>query len=252
MQSSVSHYIDYHNIPVPEDLLTIEIPSWDAVAQPLVAYAEEQYAKMTGRPWSALTDDKVAALNLPGIENLAQLKQYGMQTYQKNQENYQYFEKVLPFILKFYRQTANTVMDREEKEAYVKEYLDQVEAYAQADGLSLKAYTRDRLKLQGEGDYRSLLEDRALEDFTFKLIAQDIFDQSGRQLNEESYESFIMQNVLHNQADEIDLREQIPYQRYLKMIPEMELSQEMFQFFVSKMRIKINPEAEVRLFKNRS
>lgn len=98
---------------------------------------------------------------------------------------------------------------------------------------------------------RDILAEHALEDFTFKLIAQDIFDQSGRQLNEETYESFIMQNVLHNQADEIELREQIPYQRYLKMIPEMELSQEMFQYFVKQMKVKINPDAKVRLFKNR-
>ena len=251
MQSSVTNYIDYQKIPIPEDLLTIEIPSWDAVAQPLVDYAEEQYAKMTGQEWSALTDEKVAALNLPGIDNLAQLKQYGMETYQKNQENYQYFEQVLPFILKFYRQTANTVMDRSEKEAYVKEYIEQVEAYAQAEGRTLRVYARDRLKLEFEGDVRDILEERALEDFTFKLIAQDIFNQSGRQLNEETYESFIMQNVLHNQADEIELREQIPYQRYLKMIPEMELSQEMFQYYVKQMKIKINPGAEVRLFKNR-
>ena len=249
MKSSVSNYINYQDIPVPQDLLTIEIPSWEAVAQPIVDYAEDQYAKLTGQDRTPLDDDKVLELNLSGISSLSDLKKYGMETYQKNQEYYQYFEKVLPFILSYYQETSNPIIDRQEKIDYLDDYIEQIQTYAQAEDMTLAEYVKEKLKLDFQGDPLKILQQRGLEDFIFKLIAQDIFVKSGRTLNEESYEDFIMQNVLHNQLDEIDLREEMPYHRYLSMIPEIELSQAMMAFFIQQMRVKINPEAPLRLFK---
>lgn len=248
MKSSVSHYLDYRNIPIPEEMLTIKIPSWEATAQPLVDYAKKQYIHRFGKLEGDFNDEKVQALALPGIETLNDLKRYGMSTYQKNQENYQYFSQVLPFILKFYQVSSNTIIDRDEKEAYLAEYLEHMKFYAQAEKLRLEKYVEDKLHIKLDGPVEDLIRQRGLEDFVFKIIAHDMFTKSGHVLNEDSYEEFIMQNVLNNGLDEINLREEIPYHRYLKMIPEMQLSQDMFNYFVSKMHVKIDPESTIRLF----
>lgn len=248
MRSSVNQYIPYQDLPVPRELLTIEIPSWDAVAQPMVDYVEEKYVETFGTPWSALTDEMVSALDIPGIKTLAQVKQYGMDVYKKNQEYYQYFEKVLPFILKYYHDNSNTIIDREEKEAYQEEYLAQVQAYAEEANLSLADYVQDTLHLSGEP--KVALRRRASEDFTFKLIAWDVFNRRGNTLADEDYENYIQQNVLYHQADEIELREQMPKDSYFASLPEMQFSQEVFEFYLKQMTVKINPTAPVRLFRS--
>ncbi len=246
MKSSVENYVNYQQIPVPEDKLTIEIPSWEAVAKPMVDLVLQKYNQQYQTEVKVLTDEMVKALNLPQLKSLHQVKQYGMDVYIQNLSFMTYHEEVLPWILTFYKENTNTIMDRQEKEDYVKEYIQSVRFFAEAKNLSLETYAKDILKLKHKPI--EALTRRALEDFTFKLIAIAEFDKQGVVLDDIAYEEFIQKNVLHKQIDEIELRDEMPLKKFQQMMPEMALSEDMRNYYVSKMTVKINPDMKVRRF----
>lgn len=244
MKSSVENVMSYQDIPVPEDLLTIEIPSWDAVAQPLVDHAKRQYEEMVNEPVEELTSEMVEVLSLPGVTTVNQLKQYGMDLYQRNQTQMQFYNKVLPFILKYYSENTNVVLNSAERDAYVSDYFERVQDYADQYQMTLETYVYEQLKLQG--DVQAAIEERAEEDFIFKVIAAQIFENQGGRLDEEAYEEFIQRNVVQQGADEIELRDRFPYPTFKEMMPEMSLSQDIYDFYSRLIKFKINPEAKLR------
>lgn len=245
MKSTVVNYVDFENIPVPEKLLTIEIPSWDQVAQPMVDMTLSKYNELLGESETELTDEMVQILNIPGMQSVHQVKQLGMDTYVQSEIQRRYVHDVFPYVLSFYRESSNPIVDPSERDGYIEEYVDQVKAYAKEEGLSFNAYVRDRLQL--EGPAQEVIETQALEDFIFKLICHDMFERSGLPLDEESYEAFIQDQVIHKQVDEIDLRQELPYQRYIKIMPEMTMSQELFNYFSQQFSVKINPHAPLNV-----
>lgn len=245
MKSSVENVMSYQDIPVPDEKLTIEIPSWDAVAQPLVDHAHRQYEEMVNEPVDELTSEMVAALSLPGVTTVNQLKQYGMDLYQRSQTQLQFYNEVLPFILNYYSENSNVVLNSTERDAYVSDYIERIHDYADQYNMTYETYVREQLKL--EGDIQQALEKRAEEDFIFKVIASQVFENQGGRLDEEAYEEFIQRNVLQQGADEIDLRDRFPYPVFKEMMPEMSLSQDIYDFYSKLIKFKINPNAKLRL-----
>ncbi|MBZ6528045.1 hypothetical protein HYQ40_09735 [Aerococcaceae bacterium DSM 111021] len=245
MKSSVENVMSYKDINIPEEKLTIEIPSWDAVAQPLVDQARRQYEEMIGEPVDELTNEMVEALTLPGVQTIHQLKQTGMDVYQRNQTQLQFYNEVLPFVLNYYAENSNVVLNSSERDAYVSDYLVQVNAYADQYNMPLEQYGREQLKL--EGNIKEQLEKRAEEDFIFKVIAHRVFENQGGRLDESAYEQFIHRNVVQQGADEIELREKFPYQSFKEMMPEMSLSQDIFEHFSKLIKFKINPDSILRV-----
>lgn len=245
MRSSVENVMSYKDILIPEEKLTIEIPSWDAVAQPLIDHARRQYEDLINEPVDELTNEMVEELALPGVKTIQQLKQTGMDVYQRNQTQLQFYNEVLPFILNYYAQNSNVVLNSAERDAYVADYLRQVEAYAEQYNMPLEDYGREQLKL--EGNIQEQLEKRAEEDFIFKVIAHRVFENQGGRLDEEAYEQFIHRNVVQQGADEIELRDRFPYVSFKEMMPEMSLSQDIYEHFSKLIKFKINPNATLRL-----
>lgn len=245
MKSSVENVMSYKDINIPEEKLTIEIPSWDAVAQPLVDQARRQYEEMIGEPVDELTNEMVEALTLPGVQTIHQLKQTGMDVYQRNQTQLQFYNEVLPFVLNYYAENSNVILNSSERDAYVSDYLVQVNAYADQYNMPLEQYGREQLKL--EGNINEQLEKRAEEDFIFKVIAHRVFENQGGRLDESAYEQFIHRNVVQQGADEIELREKFPYQSFKEMMPEMSLSQDIFEHFSKLIKFKINPDSILRV-----
>lgn len=77
MRSSVENIMPYQSIPIPEELLRITIPSWDATAKPLLDHARNHYESMVGEPVDELTDEMIVTLNLPDTHSVADLQRYG-------------------------------------------------------------------------------------------------------------------------------------------------------------------------------
>lgn len=244
MKSSVVNIPDYRNIPVPDNMLTIEIPSWDAVAQPLINQAVSQYEAMVNEPVDELTDQMVQLLNLPEIESVNQLTRYGIEVFEKQQKQFKFYNDILPFILTFYAENSNVIINSEEQDIFTVDYKEQVEDFASEAQMTLEEYGSSQLNLTG--DIEQQIEQRALEDFIFKIIALHIFELNGGRLDNTAYEEFILKNVLHNQADEIELRERLSYDQFRNVMPEMALSQQIYEYFINKITMKINPDAEIK------
>src|SRR5699024_8273959 len=140
---------------------------------------------------------------------------------------------------------SNVILNSEERDSYVTDYLRQVKAYADQYNMPLEQYGREQLKL--EGNINEQLEKRAEEDFIFKVIAHRVFENQGGRLDEEAYEQFIHRNVVQQRADEIELRERFSYNAFKEMMPEMSLSQDIYEYFSKRITFKINPDAKLRV-----
>lgn len=112
-----------------------------------------------------------------------------------------------------------------------------MKAYADQYDMPLEQYGREQLKL--EGNINEQLEKRAEEDFIFKVIAHRVFENQGGRLDEEAYEQFIHRNVVQQGADEIELRERFSYNAFKEMMPEMSLSQDIYDTLVNALLLKL-------------
>ena len=166
-----------------------------------------------------------------------------MEIYQRNQTQLQFYNEVLPFILKYYADNSNVILNSEERGSYVTDYLRQVKAYADQYNMPLEQYGREQLKLEGNINELETCE----EDFIFKVIAHRVFENQGGRLDEEAYEQFIHRNVVQQGADEIELRERFSYNAFKEMMPEMSLSQDIYEYFSKRITFKINPDAKLRV-----
>lgn len=234
MRSSVEYYPDYESITLPDHYLKIEIPSWEAVAQPTLETILEQYKAIARVSTDVLTDDMVAALEIPNINNVNQLTQYAIDYYQKNSRQRKFYNEILPFLMAYFAETTEVVMNSEEKEAYFDRYYEQLNQFAEEEDMDLETYGAQILQLthpvmQG-------IEERAEEDFIFHLIARKRYAEQGLALDEEAYEDFIHQNVLHQLADEIEIRDRLPYIKFKEMMPEMLFTQNLYDYFTEKIR----------------
>lgn len=236
MKSIIEYYTPIEEIPVPEHYFDIEIPSWDAVIQPLLDQVARQF-QTEGSQLPELTDDHIVSLGLSDIHTVQQFKQYAMGLFEEEQVQIKFYHGLMPFILAFHGETTEVITNSEEESRYSEEYLEQVAAYAEEYDLSLEDYARQQLGIAG--DVQTELSQRAREDYIFKLIATHIFESKNIVLDELTYERFIQQNVLQNGADEIEVRERFPYESFKQIMPEMAYSQSLFTFFKPKFRFKI-------------
>lgn len=234
MKSIVEYYTPTHEIPVPDQYLEIEISSWDDVIQPLFEEVANRYGE------SQVTDDMVIDLGIANVSTVPAFKGFAKEYYQDEYISYAFYHKLLPYLLAFHGETAEVVVNVEERERYVEEYMEQIEAFAEEEDLPVNDYAQ--LKLGLRGDIDTILKERAVEDYIFKLIAHHIFKEKGHELDEFTYERFIQQNVLRSGADEIDMRDRYPYTVFQKIMPEMSYNTELFDYFKPQFTFKVTGE----------
>lgn len=234
MKSIVEYYTPTHEIPVPDQYLEIEISSWDDVIQPLFEEVANRYGE------SQVTDDMVIDLGIANVSTVPAFKRFAKEYYQDEYISYAFYHKLLPYLLAFHGETAEVVVNVEERERYVEEYMEQIEAFAEEEDLPVNDYAQ--LKLGLRGDIDTILKERAVEDYIFKLIAHHIFKEKGHELDESTYERFIQQNVLRSGADEIDMRDRYPYTVFQKIMPEMSYNTELFDYFKPQFTFKVTGE----------
>lgn len=242
MKSYVEQVINFKKIPIKPEMLTIEIPSWDAVAQPLLNYGKKQVQQVTGQSVETLQNHHLAYLEVP-VETVDDLIQYGTEVYKQSQIQSRFYYEILPYILTYYSENSEVHLDQTELNRYVTEYLNQVQAYANQESLTIEEYGRKKMNIK-EGDVVEVFKQRGREDYIFKVIAQKDYQDKGGTLTKEDYEIFIQKNVLENNADEIELRERFSFETFKESMPEMNLSQEIYDYFVPQITFKINPEVE--------
>lgn len=231
MKSIVEYYTPTAEIPVSDKYLEIPISSWDDVIQPLLDEVANRYGE------SNVTDEMVVDLGLAGVTTVPAFKRYAKDYYTEEYISYAFYHNLLPYLLAFHGETAEVVINADERDRYVEEYLEQIEAFAEEEDLPVNDYAQ--LKLGLRGDIETILKERAVEDYIFKLIAHHIFKEKGHELDELTYERFIQQNVLRSGADEIELRDRYPYSVFQKIMPEMSYNAELFEYFKPKFTFKV-------------
>lgn len=234
MKSIVEYFTPTNEIEVPDQYLEIPITSWEVVIQPLLEEVANRYGE------SSVTDEMVAELGIGDVSTVEGFRQFAKEYYQDEYISYAFYHKLLPFLLAYHGETAEVVINAEERDSYVEEYLEQIEAFADEAELPVNDYAQ--LKLGLRGDIPKILNERAVEDYTFKLIAHHIFKAKGHELDEMTYERFIQQNVLRSGADEIEMRERYPYPVFKKIMPEMSFNSELFDYYKPKFTFKVTGE----------
>lgn len=242
MKSRVIEGICIEDIYLPADLLAIEIPSWEAVDLPLINYAKAQYMAITGQEIDKLEDWHLESLPQIPADSLMELSHYGRQVYKTSQTQYQYYQVILPYVLAYIHQHIIVQVDNQEQADYQAEYIERIQAYAYERDMDLEDYGRQVMGLDGD-IYQTFMQ-RAQEDFSFKLLAHDLYPEADLDGSREGYEAFIMGWVLDKQADPIDIQDQVPYSSYVAMLPEIRLSDALYDYIVPRIEIVVNPQAE--------
>lgn len=234
MKSIVEYYTPTEEITIPDQYLEIPITSWEDVIQPLFEEVANRYGE------TMITDEMVAELGISHVTSVQGFRRYAKEYYQEEYISYAFYHKLLPYLLAFHGETAEVIINADERDHYVAEYLEQIEAFAEEEALPVNDYAQ--LKLGLRGDIDKILKERAVEDYIFKLIAHHIFTEKGHELDELTYERFIQQNVLRSGADEIDLRDRYPFSVFQKIMPEMSYNSELFEYFKPKFTFKVTGE----------
>lgn len=237
MRSQVEHYLSFDEILLPEPYRMIEIPSWDAVIQPVIEGVLAHYNEERGEKVNQLTDEIIGILQLPDILTVHQLKQFAMERFQEREKEMKFQCDIFPYLLTFFASTTQTVINTEEADAYFIAMTNNYKEEAEQKGLSYDQFLQNSFGLTSKDE--EALRERIQEYFIFKLIAYARFGEHHGELDEMSYESFIQQQVITQGVDEIDLRDRLPYEVYKDIFPEILLTEELKNYFKQQIQFKI-------------
>lgn len=236
MKSQVEHYLSFDEILLPEPYIVIEIPSWQAVYEPVVKGMLEHYNQQFKKQATQLSDDMMAQMQIPNVQTVAQLQQIAMESFQEREKEIRFQQQIFPFLLTFFEKTTQVILNDEEVAAYEQAMIGNYREEAEQLGMTYEEFIEDAFAIAAT-DAQGLSE-RILEYFIFKLIAQERFGVDF-ELNEESYEAFIQKQVIHQFVDEIDLRDRLPYVVFKDIFPEILFTQELKEYFKEQIQFKI-------------
>ena len=236
MKSYVNDYAEKKDITVPKKYYEIKIQSWEKIFGPTLEEVKKQYQAITGEVVEGeLTDEVVARLGIAGLESVAALKAFLRKDYEEELRRYHFYQSLMPYLLAFHAETAQAVINQEEFNSFYEEYLEQIEEFAEQEGLVLEDYAQ--LKLGLRGDVHLHLKDRAREDFVFKLIARERY-LTKEEVTQADYEAYIQEQVLAGGVDEIELKEQLSYSNFAARRPEMFYTNELYEYFAPQLEIE--------------
>lgn len=242
MKSLVEHYVSLDEILLPEPYRAIEIPSWEAVVEPVLTGVLDFYNQSFGKKASQLNDEIVQAVAMPEISTLAQLKQYAMDAFQMREKERKFQHEIFPYLLVFFANTTQTIINEDEAYAYRQAMLENYQEDAEREGLTYDEFIEASFGLKANQEEE--LFERIQEFFIFKLLANHRFGQHNQTLDEASYDAFIQQQVLHQLVDEIELRDRLPYVVYKDIFPEILFTEELKDYFKSQIFFKIQGAAQ--------
>lgn len=239
MKSTIEHYLEFDEILLPEKYLTIPIPSWEAVVEPVLQGVLESYLRThpQDKNQTQVTDAMVADLNYPGLSSVNDLKTFAMEAFSQREKERKFQEEIFPALLVFFGHTSQTIINQEELAAYRQILIQNYRDDAEREGLSYEEFIRLSFGVDAK-DTQSLYE-QLDEYFTYKLIANARHGQDHQAVTEEDYDEYIQSQVIHQGEDEIDLRARMPFHYYRDLYPEMMLTEELKTYFKDQIKIII-------------
>lgn len=237
MKSLVEHYVTLDEIMLPEPYRTVEIPSWEAVVAPVLKGVLMHFNQQFNKQEKELTDEMVKLLEIPEIQTVHELKQFAIDSFQAREKEAKFQHHIFPYLLVFFANTTQTVINEEEAKAYEIAMIENYHEDAEKAGISYDEFIHASFGLNA--NQTEELSERIHEFFVYKLIANARFGEHGRELDEVSYDEFIQEQVLEQMADEIDIRERLPYVVYKDIFPEILLTEELKTYFKEQIVFKI-------------
>ena len=241
MKSQVEHYLPFDEILLREPYRAIEIPSWEAIINPVVQGVITFYNHQHQTKETELTDEMVKALDNPELKTVHQVKQYAMTAFQEREKERKFQFDIFPYLLVFFANTTQTVINSDEEEAYFIAMTDNYKEDAEKAGISYDEFLQNSFGLTSKQEEE--LRERIHEYFVYKLIAIDRFGEEHGELDIDSYDAYIQEQVLLQGVDEIDLRERLPFNVFQDIYPEIVLTEELKNYFKDQIIFKIASEA---------
>lgn len=235
MLSKVNDYIEKEDITIPDHYWRIEIESWEEVMTPYLNQIKDYYQQLTQTSVEVVKDEHFSLLGLSGIQNLDDFSDFVKRDYAQEKISLTFYDKLMPYLLAFHGETAQIVLNNEEYESFEKEYLEQIHAFADEVDLSLEEYVQKFLGLRGAIEKH--LQERAYEDFVFKLIANSRYGHLLDGISPLDYEAYIQEQVVKFGFDEIDVRDNLSYTQFCRVLPEIMYSQELFTYYTPRFKI---------------
>ncbi|GAB7232754.1 hypothetical protein [Facklamia hominis] len=226
MRSQVLDYPSVEEIEVPETYLRVSLADFEQIFEIQLADMKRKYQQLTNEPLSKFDSLSLSRLGLGEYENLSQVKEAYYKIYRKQALELAFYRQLMPFLLAFYQEASQVVINQDEYDAYERKYLDQIQRLASEEDMTLEEYASSQLHLNQP--IRTHIKERILEDFVFELIAKDRF---AAVVDEWEYEAFIQERSLSQGLDPIDLKEQISFSNFLLESSQLKWTQELFDYF---------------------
>lgn len=236
MKSIVEHYLDFDEILLPETYITVSIPSWEVVIQPVLQGVLADYQKDHPQQ-EELTDQVVAALGYPELQTVHDLKTFAMTSFQNREKETKFQQEIFPALLVFFAHTTQTIINEEERDAYRVAMKENYHEEAENLGITYDEFIREAFGISCEDEKE--LNERIDEYFIYKLIANKRFEGHGLALDRDAYDAYIQEQVIHQMVDEIELRDRLPFAVYQDIFPELLLTSELKTYFFAQIKFEI-------------
>lgn len=234
MRSKVLDYVSYDEVIFPDGYLDISILSWDSVEKVYIKDLQELYFKATGQflKYSELDDSFIyERLGFPQIHNLEDFKKFARYDYMQHRISDKYYQSIRPYLLAFHAETAQVLVNQDEYLLYEKEYMSEMEQFAENSDESIQSYAKEYLGLRG--DVMHHIKEQAYEEFVFLLIANHRFAEALENFDDLDYDSYIQKKSLEG-YDSVTLSYDLPFDFFKKHYSEILFNDELFEYFSKK------------------
>lgn len=241
MNSYVKERVPYQALQIDPDLLTIRVPSWERVCQPLHQFALKLYQEQTGKHEQTLTDSICQQVDELPANTVQELDQLAIQSYQSSQSRYRYYYVVWPALLKAMTEQTSVVVDEVEASTFIDQQMSELQTFADEAGLTLEQYAHQMLQLEDPSHFN--LQRRAYEDFVFHLVATQWYQEEMGDIDELDYEAYIQRQVLDHGADAIEVKMALTFERFKVLYPIICYGEALYDYYFPQITFELDPTA---------
>ncbi|MCR8969531.1 hypothetical protein [Facklamia sp. 7083-14-GEN3] len=228
MISAVETYFEKEDILVPKKYLEIK-------EEFLIKQVELKVKEITNLYYpniKELSDDMILNLNLPNIYSYQDLENYFYNDLKYRLTEFYFYDQLLPYLFTFYAETSQTIINQSELLQFQNDYQKKVKKMAEISNMSFPDYVQVHLNLTGNPYDR--INERAFEEFVFKLIANQRYEKNDYANLQDEYEAFISDRSLYLNVDPLDLKEQLSLSTFEQDYPTIYFTQELLDYYTPK------------------
>ncbi|MGX7109660.1 hypothetical protein [Facklamia miroungae] len=228
LKSSVESYFDKEDILVPKKYLQINTSE----IQNQVRDKMTDFRALYFPHEKEISENMILSLGFPSISCLEDLEKYFFTDLKTRFSEFCFYDQLLPYLLTFYAETSQTIINQNELTYYQASYQKRIENLAESYNMTFSNYVYQQLHLVGDPYER--INERANEEFIFRLIAEQRYSKKLYTDLQDEYESFIYHRSLSLNADPIDLKEDLSLSTFEQDYSMIYFTHELMDFYLPK------------------